>query len=72
MPLHTIKLFSRPLVLAAAALAIHVGTAVAADSTGDTQQQIKELLTGNNTSAHSTAQSGPRDERVTIPTADVN
>ncbi len=70
MPLHTIKLFSHPLALAAAALAIHVGTAAAADSTGDTQQQIRELLTGNNPSTHFTAQSGPRDERVTIPTAD--
>jgi hypothetical protein len=69
MPLHTIKLFSLPLALAAAALVIQVGTA-AADSTGDTQQQMKELLTGTPTPAHSTPQSGPRDGKVTIPTAE--
>jgi hypothetical protein len=65
MPLHITKLRSRPLALAAAALVIHVGTAAAADSTGDTQQQMKELLTGT-----TTPQSGPRDGKVTIPTAD--
>ena len=70
MPLHIAKLRSRPLALAAAALVIHVGTAAAADSTGDTQQQMKELLTGTTTPAHSTPQSGPRDGKVTIPTAD--
>ena len=58
MSLHIAKLFSRPLALAAVALVIHVGTATAADSTGDTQQQMKELLTGTTTPAHSTPQSG--------------
>jgi len=70
MPLHIAKLRSRPLALAVAALVIHVGTAAAADATGDTQQQMKELLTGTTTPAHSTPQSGPRDGKVTIPTAD--
>lgn len=71
MPLHIAGLRNRPLALAAAALIIHVGSAAAADSTGDTQQQMKKMLTGAaTTSAHSTAQSGPRDATVTIPTAD--
>ena len=39
MSLHIAKLRSRPLAIAAAALVIHVGTAAAADSTGDTQQK---------------------------------
>jgi hypothetical protein len=65
---HIAKLFSRPLALTAA-LAIHIGAATAADSTGDSQQQMKELLAGNPT-AHSVPQSGPRDGKVTTPTAD--
>src|ERR1700730_16828311 len=66
MPLHITKLRSRPLALAAAALVIHVGTAAAADSTGDTQQQMKELLTGTTTAPHSTAQTGPRDAQESV------
>jgi hypothetical protein len=31
---------------------------------------MKELLTGTTTPAHSSAQSGPRDGKVSIPTAD--
>ena len=46
MSLHIAKLFKSPLALAGAALVIHIGAATAADSTGDTQQQMRELLTG--------------------------
>jgi hypothetical protein len=70
MPLYIAKLFSRPLALAAAALVVHVGTAAAADSRGDTQQQMMELLTGTITPAHYPPLSGPRDGKVAIPTAD--
>jgi hypothetical protein len=69
MSLHIAKLFSRPLALASAALVIHIGAATAADSTGDIQQQMRELLTGTPT-AHSAPQSGLRDGKVTSPTVD--
>ncbi len=71
MPLHSVKLYSRQLALAAAALVIHVGTAAAAGATGDTQQQMKKLLTGTTTPAHSAPQSGPHDGKVTVPIGDV-
>ena len=67
---HIAKLFIRPLALAAAALFIHISVASAADSTGDIQQQMKELLTGTAT-AHFAPQSGPRDgARLTTRTVD--
>jgi len=66
---HIAKLFSRSLVLASATLVIHVGAATAADSTGDIQQQMKALLTGTPT-AQPAPQSGPREGKVTSPTAD--
>ncbi len=69
MSLHIAKLFSRPLALASAAFLIHIGAAMAADSTGDVQQQARELLTGTPT-AHSAPQSTPRDGKATSPTAD--
>jgi hypothetical protein len=69
MSLHIPKLFSRPLALASAALVIHIGAATAADSTGDIQQQMRELLAGTPT-AHSAPQSAPRDNKVTSPIAD--
>ena len=69
MSLHIAKLFKNPLVLAGAALVIHIGAATAADPTGDAQQQARELLTGT-TTAHSAPQSAPRDGKVTRPTAD--
>ena len=50
----------RPLALAAAAVFFHVSVASAGDSTGDVQQQMKELLTGTAT-AHFASQSAPRD-----------
>jgi hypothetical protein len=69
MSLHIAKLFKNPLALAGAALLIHIGAATAADSTGDAQQQARELLTGT-PSAHSAPQSALRDGKVTRPTAD--
>jgi hypothetical protein len=69
MSLHIAKFFSRPLALASAALVIHMGAATAADSTGDIQQQMKELLTGTS-KAHSAPQSGPRDAKVTTRAVD--
>jgi hypothetical protein len=61
MSLHIAKRFIRPLVLASAAILFHISVASAADSTGDVQQQMKELLTGT-TTAHFASQSGPRDD----------
>jgi hypothetical protein len=48
---------------------IHIGAATAADFRGDAQQQARELLTGT-TTAHSAAQSPPRDGKLRRPTAD--
>ena len=70
MSLHISKLFKSSLALASAVLVIHVGAAAAADSMGDTQQQMKELLTGA-TTAPATPQSGARDGNVTARSADV-
>ena len=59
MSLQIHKLFKRPLALAGAALFVHIGAAIAADATGDTQQQVRDFLTGANV-AHSSAQSVSR------------
>ncbi len=40
MSLHSVKSLNRPLTLTSAALLIHIGGAVAADSAGDVQQQM--------------------------------
>jgi len=69
MSLHIAKLFKNPLALAGAALVMHIGAATAADSTGDAQQQARELLTGT-TTAHSAPQSPPREGKVSRQTAD--
>ena len=70
MSLHIAKRFIRPLVLASAAIFFHISVASAADSTGDVQQQMKELLTGT-TTAHFGSQSGPGDgDKVTVRTVD--
>ena len=69
MSLHIHKLFKSSLALAGAALFIHIGSAIAADATGDTQQQVRDFLTGANT-AHSAAQSVSREGAVTSRTAD--
>jgi hypothetical protein len=69
MSLHIVKFFSRPLPLVSAALLIHIGGAVAADSAGDVQQQARELLAGR-----SPTQSAPpserRADRAVPPTGD--
>ena len=73
MSLHIAKLFKNPLALAGAALVIHIGAATAADSTGDIQQQMRDLLAGTIT-VHSAPQSGARHDKVTartVPTDDV-
>ena len=46
MSLHIVKSFSRSSSLIAVALLIRIGGAVAADSAGDVQQQMRELLAG--------------------------
>lgn len=69
MALHIPKLFKSPLALASAALVIHISAATAADSTGDIQQQMKELLAGTIT-AHSAPQSAPREGNSSSPTVD--
>ena len=68
MSLHNAKLFSRSLAIASAALVMHIGTATAADVSGDVPQ-TRELLAGT-TTAHSGPQFGPRDGKVANPTPD--
>lgn len=46
MSIRILKSFSRSSPLIAAALLIHIGTAMAADPAGDVQQQMRELLAG--------------------------
>ena len=69
MSRHIAKLFGSPLVLAAAALVIHIGTAAAADSKGDIQQQVRELLSGTSTT-HFVPRSGQSDSKATTPAVD--
>jgi hypothetical protein len=68
MSLHIRRPFKRPLALTGAALIIHIGSAIAADATRDTQQQVREFPAGANT-AHSPAQSVLREGSVRSPTA---
>jgi len=51
MSQHNAKLFSPSLILASAALLIHISVATAADSKGDIPQQAKESRAGT-TKAH--------------------
>ncbi len=69
MSRHIVKLFKAPLVLASAALVIHISAATAADSNGDIQQQVREMLTGT-TTAHFVPQAGVRDGQAKSPAAD--
>ncbi len=69
MSLHIPKLFKSPLALASAALVLHLGAATAADSNGDIQQQMRDLLTGN-TNAHSASQPRPRQAAERTPAKD--
>src|SRR6266853_5697397 len=66
---HIVKFLSPPLALISAVLLIHVGGAAAADSTGDAQQQARELLAGR--IATQSTPSERRAEREVRPTADV-
>lgn len=54
---HNAKHFSPSLILASAALLIHIGVATAADSKGDIPQQAKESLAGT-TKTHYALQAG--------------
>ena len=69
MSLHIAKLFKNPLALAGVALVIHVGAATAADSKGDIQQQMREILAGT-IAAHSAPQLRPPESNETSPTID--
>ena len=60
MSLHIAKRFIRPLVLASAVIFFHISVASAGDSPGDTQQRMKELLTGT-APAHFIPQSAGRE-----------
>jgi len=68
MALHIVKFHSAPLALISAALLIHVGGAVAADSAGDAQQQARELLAGR--IATQSAAPERRAEGAVRPTGD--
>lgn len=69
MSLHVAKLFGRPLVLASAALVLHVSAAPAADFTAAIQQQMQGVLAGVGT-GQSAPQSELRDANLTTPSAD--
>ena len=65
MSQHNAKLFSPSLILASAALLIHISVATAADSKGDIPQQAKESRAGT-IKAHYALQDG----KVPSPTPD--
>ncbi len=65
MSQHNAKLFSPSLILASAALLIHISVATAADSKGDIPQQAKESRAGT-IKAHY----APQDGKVPSPTPD--
>ena len=70
MPLHILKSFNHPLTLISAALLVHIGGAVAADSAGGIQQQMRGLLAGGN-ATQATQLSEQRDDGTARPIADV-
>jgi hypothetical protein len=70
MSLHIVKSFNRPLTLISAALLFYVGGAVAADSAGGVQQQMRALLAGR-IATRATQLSEQRDDGAGRPTADV-
>ena len=69
MSLHIAKSFRGPLSLISAALLIHIGGALAADSAGDVEQQMRELLAGK-IATQSAPPSERRDDRGVKPTID--
>jgi hypothetical protein len=58
------RFFTHPLALVPAAFLVHIGAAVAGDSAGDVQQQVRDLLSGR-----SQAQFGAPAERSADRTA---
>ena len=70
MSLHNVKLFIRPLALASAALFSYTSVASAAGSAGDTQQRMKELLTGTATAHYVPASAGQEGSQATGRTID--
>ena len=70
MSLHIVKFLSPSLALISAALLIHVGGAVAADSAGDAQQQARDLLAGR-IATQSVPPSEPRAKSAVRSTGDV-
>lgn len=69
MSLRIMKFPGRPLSVILAAVLIHVGGAVAADSAGDVQQQARDLLTGR-IATRSAPPSEPRAQRAVRSTGD--
>ncbi len=69
MSLRMPKSFNAPLALMSAALLFHIGGAVAADSAGGAQQQMRELLAGR--IATRATLSEQRDGGTVTPAADV-
>jgi hypothetical protein len=69
MSLQITKSFSHPLLLIAAALAIHIDGAVAAESAGDVQQQMRQVLAGT-IATQSASPSAWRDARAVRPIGD--
>ena len=65
MSQHNAKLFSPSLILASAALLIHISVATAADSKGDIPQQAKESRAGTIKGHYA-----PQDGKVPSPTPD--
>jgi len=70
MSRHIVKSFSRPLALISATLLVQIGGAFAADSAGDAQQQMRDLLAGS-TATKTTQLSEERDVGTLRPSADV-
>ncbi len=70
MSLHIAKRFIRPLVLASAAVFFYVSVASAADSAGDTQQRMKDLLTGTATAHYIRPSAGQESSPATARTVD--
>ncbi len=69
MSLRIVRSFSHPLSLISAALLIHIGGAVAADSAGDVQQQMRQVLAGR-IAIQSAPPSERRDDTAGRPSGD--
>jgi hypothetical protein len=69
MPLHFAKSLSRSISAISAAALVHIGSASAAGSAADIQQQVRDLLTGNH-AAHSLEQSGWTPDKTTRSNVD--